>query len=506
MEKILTFDVGTTAIKTCLFGRDMSLVAIRTDEYDLVTENGAVELPADTYWNTMCRAVAGIAGEADLADVQAICLTTQGETLLPVDAEGKPLHNAVVWLDDRAQAQAEQISGAVTAQALYHRTGVTDMNGFVPLAKLLWFKQERPDIYEYAHKFLLLEDHLLQRLTGQFVTEKSLLTSTAWYDIRHDCYWSELLEKLGLDEKKLPAILDCGQCVGTLTARAAGDLGLSTQVQVFAGAMDQIAAAIGGGGMGEGVVTATVGTAMVLTSAISSMDDCTDESLIVYRGIRKDQYVILPLCNTAGAVFKWYKDHLSSLMAAQCKQTGADVYDRLCEEAAQSAPGARGVTLLPYFAGSMQPNLVPQAKGVFYGIGLTTDHKDMTRAVLESIGYMLRENLEMLGRFGKRPQKVHFFGGGAKNPVWNQIIADITGVELVLLEQSECGSLGAAMLGAVSMGWYGSVEEAQSRNAVRTVVRPNPELFEAYDAGYRRYETLLKTMIPVFDVLKGDSL
>ena len=424
--------------------------------------------------------------------------------MIPVDAAGVPLHNAVVWLDDRAKDQAEQIRKTVTPKELYGRTGVTDMNGFVPLAKLLWFRQEQPNLYESTYKFMLLEDYLLYRLTGRFVTEKSLLTSTAWYDIRHDGYWTELLQKLGLDAEKLPEILDCGQLVGTLTSQAALDLGLSTQVQVFAGAMDQIAAAIGGGGIGEGVVTATVGTAMVLTAAIPSMDDCTNSDLIVYRGIRKGQYVLLPLCNTAGSVFKWYKDHCSALLAAQCRQTGEDVYDLLCREAADSAPGANGVILLPYFAGSMQPHLIPEAKGVFYGLSLTTEHKDMTRAVLEAIGYMLRENLEMLQKFGKRPARIHFFGGGSKNPMWNQIIADITGVELVLLEQSECGSLGAAMIGAVSMGWYCSVEEVQRCNAVRGVVKPDPKLRGVYDAAYRRYQILLKTMIPVFNELRGD--
>ena len=125
----------------------------------------------------------------------------------------------------------------------------------------------------------------------------------------------------------------------------------------------------------------------------------------------------------------------------------------------------------------------------------------MTRAVLESIGYMLRENLEMLERFGKRPEKVHFFGGGSKNPVWNQIIADITGAQLVLLEQGECGSLGAAMLGAVQMGWFKTLEEAQSRNTVRQVITPDATNKAAYDEAYGRYLKLLNTLIPM---MKGE--
>jgi len=498
VDTILTFDVGTTAIKTCLFDKALTCLAIRTDEYTLSTENGTVELDSAVYWNTICHAVAQIKKDTPDANVQAICLTTQGETMIPVTEDGTALHRAVVWLDDRAKTQAEEIAKILPTKQMYDLTGVTDMNGFVPLPKLLWFKQEKPEIYEKAYKFLLVEDFVINRLTGKFVTEKSLLTSTAYYDIRNDRYWTELLDQLGLDVAKLPEILDCGGFVGTLCEKAQADLGLGSEVKVFAGAMDQIAASLGGGGMQEGVVTATVGTAMVLTSAISSMDECTDESLIVYRGIQEKQYAILPLCSTAGAVFKWYKDQCSALTVEQAKKTGADPYDLLCEEASRVAPGADGVLHLPYFAGSLQPTLLPDAKGVFFGLGLTTNHASMTRAVLESIGYMLRENLEMLKSFGISPKRVHFFGGGAKNHIWNQIIADITGVELVLLEQSECGSLGAAMMGAVSMGWYDTIAAAQTQNKVKHIVYPNAELKDTYDNVYARYQTLFKTLTPMF--------
>ena len=505
MDAILTFDVGTTAIKTCLFDRNLSCLAIRTDEYTLSTESGTVELDSAVYWDTICHAVTQIKKDTPDAKVQAICLTSQGETMIPMTEDGTALHRAVVWLDDRAKTQAEEISKILPTKEMYDRTGVTDMNGFVPLPKLLWFKQEKPEIYEKAYKFLLVEDFVIHRLTGKFVTEKSLLTSTAYYDIRDDHYWVELLEQLDLDVAKLPEILDCGGFVGTLSESAQKALGLDADVKVFAGAMDQIAAAIGGGGMQEGVITATVGTAMVLTSAISSMDECTDESLIVYRGIQENQYAIVPLCSTAGAVFKWFKDQCSADVVNTCKESGKDPYDVLCEEASKVAPGADGVIHLPYFCGSLQPVLLPDAKGVFFGLGLTTNHASMTRAVLESIGYMLRENLEMLRTFGIHPRRIHFFGGGAKNPIWNQIIADITGAELVLLEQSECGSLGAAMMGAVSMGWYDTIADAQLQNKAKHIVYPNAALQETYDKAYQRYQTLFKTLTPMFENMKGEQ-
>ncbi len=495
---ILTFDIGTTAIKTCLFDEALQLLEKRTDEYDLIGESGIVEQESEVYWQTMCRAVASIRERTPLDTVEGICLTTQGETLTPVDRDGKPLHRSLVWLDDRAGEQAKRILQRLPVEKLYRHTGITDMNGFVPLAKLLWFKEQRPEIYEATDKFLLLEDYLLHRLTGRFVTEKCLLTSTAYYDIRNDCYWDEALDALGLDKNKLPQALECGELVGTLTEEAARTLGLACSVKVFTGAMDQIAAALGGGGLVSGVATATIGTAMVLTSCIDSMEECAHSALTLYRGFRKDQYVLLPYCSTAGAVFKWFKDQVCSEEAAACTDSGQDVYDLLCAYADEVQPGADGVILLPYFAGSLQPELIPEARGVFFGLDITTGKKTMTRAVLESMGYMLRENLQMLGQFGLPIDRVHFFGGGAKNPIWNQIIADITGAQLVLLEESECGSMGAAMLGAVSLGWYPTLAEAQKKNGVRSVVYPDPTKKEVYDRAYARYQQVFHAVKTLF--------
>ncbi|MCI9306709.1 MAG: hypothetical protein HFI28_09610 [Lachnospiraceae bacterium] len=505
MGTILTFDIGTTAIKTCLFDETLKLLKKRTDEYNLTDEDGLIELESEVYWETICHAVSTIGDGELLKTVEAICLTTQGETLIPVDRKGTPLHRAIVWLDNRAESQSEEIRKRIPREEVYRLTGVTDINGFVPLAKLLWFKEKRPEIYKNTYKFLLLEDFLLYRLTGRFVTEKSLLTSTGYYDIRHDCYWEELLDMIGLEAEKLPKILDCGQQAGALHKRAAMELGLSEDAKVFAGAMDQIAAAIGGGGMREGVVTATIGTALVLTSAIPSMDDCSDSSLILYRGIKEGQYAILPLCSTAGAVFKWFKDQFCQWEIEECGREGTDIYDKLCAYAKEVPAGAKGVLLLPYFAGSFQPLYIPEAKGVFFGLGVTSDKKVLVRAVLESIGYMLRENLEMLRKFGISIKRLHFFGGGSKNMIWNQIIADIADVELALPEQEECASFGAAVLGAVSMGWYESVEEAQDCNSVRRIVRPDPLKKDIYDKIYARYKKLLNSVMPIFEEIKGED-
>lgn len=493
MVEYLTFDVGTTAIKTCVFDEKLKMLSKYSDEYDLITQGDLVELDPESYWETIKKAVKRTAEKQDLSSLKAICLTTQGETMIPIDRGGNALSNAVVWLDQRAKKQAEKIQEVLDGmgeKVLFKTTGLPEMNGYTPLAKYLWFKEEKPEIYDKTDKLLLLEDYLIFRLTGKKVSEKSLLTSTAWFDIRRDCYWSELLQKLGLSEEKLPDALDCGKTVGPVSPASAKELGLPEDALVVTGAMDQIAAAIGGGGLKDNIVTATVGTAMVMTSAVPEKNAFQDDAMTVYRGFRKGQYVLLPFTNTAGVVFKWLKDTVFAEFAAACKDAGKDVYTELCEMARDVPPGANGVTLLPYFAGSTRPRNYPDAKGVFFGLQIGSDRKVLVRATLESIGNMIRENLEMLKGLGAEAEKVQFFGGGSKNPVWNQIIADISQVTLVKPEEEECGSLGAAILASCGIGASDSVETAQDCNPARLTIQPDPSMKEIYDRAYDRYQAL----------------
>ena len=491
MNHYLTFDYGTTSIKACLIDAELRMLAQCIEEYDLLTDDAKIEMNSEEYWNAMRRAVTQLRRRASLEQVAAICITTQGETMVPVDERGNALCNAVVWLDSRADAQAEEIASLVSAQTFYQETGLTETGGALPLSKLLWFREAQPEIYRRAFRFLLLEDFLVMRLTGRFVTEASLQTSTGWYSLRRGGYWTELLQSLGLDVKKLPELLSCGADAGTLRPQAAQALGLSPGVRVVMGAMDQIAAAIGGGGLQPGILTATVGTALVMTALYPSQA-LPQPPMIVYQGCTPAQRVLLPFCPAAGVVFKWLKDTVFPAEARACAQRGENIYDTLCALAQKAPPGAGGVTLLPCFSGSLQPRLLPEASGVLFGLTLNTGRAELVRAVLESVGFLLRENLELLRALGVPARQVHFFGGGSKNAFWNQLIADVTGTELVLLEQSECGSMGAAMLASVRLGDQPDLAAAQRCSKIAQIVRPNAEAHAAYEPFYRRYQQVFQ--------------
>lgn len=506
MDLILTFDIGTTSVKTCIFNKELSILGSSTLEYQLVTPApGIVELPPEIYWDTCRKGVAGAAADAgvSLADVKAISITTQGETMIPVDAQGNALHNAIVWLDERAHGEAADISAHFDTETFYAHTGVPECNGYCPVSKLLWFRRNKTDIYDAAHKFLLLEDFIIQRLTGRFVTEKALLCTTGYYDIIEDHYWHEMLTAMELDIVKLPEALECGTVVGKLLPTVAEELGLNPEAVVITAAMDQTAAAVGAGNLIPGIVTETTGTAMCIGATADHPDMHHPARITVYRHIYPGKYLLLPVCMTAGMVFKWFKDTFCQEEARQAEAEGISVYDLLGNQAAQVPAGANGLTLIPYFTGVIQPDNDPNARGIFLGVGLDTKKPEFVRAIFEGIAYMLRENLSLIETVDEqRITAVRSLGGGSKSRIWRQIKADVCGVEIDSMAESECTSLGAAILAAVALGYYADASSAAAvANALGEQLFPDESKKELYDKGFARYQRVWQQCRPIFNEL-----
>lgn len=501
MRYILTFDIGTTAVKTCLFDESLRCVSSANEEYTLITGPGnTVELDPETYINA-CRS--GIRATAEkeglLSQVAAVCITTQGETLIPIDEAGQPLRNAIVWLDTRAEAEAAFIKTLPFAADLFRKTGIPTMEATTPLAKLLWIKNHQPEIYEKTAKFLLLEDYIIYRATDVIVTEKVLMGTTGFYDIRNQRLYREALEQTGIDENKIPQIVDCGTVVGKLTKYVALHTGLPEGIPVVAGAMDQVAAAIGGGNLREGVVTETTGTCM---SIMTSADERCFElggNVCVYPHVLPGKYYIIPFCMTAGVVLKWFKDEFCAEEIKQAKRAGRSAYKGLDDLAATCPPGAGGLLLIPYLNGILQPESKPEMRGVFFGVSLDTKKPQFIRAIFEGVGFMLRENLELIESMGIQVKEIRSFGGGSNSVLWQQIKSDISWRKISTMRQAECASLGAAILAAVAIGIYPDLDTAAKVNTVARSCIPDPGNAEIYDGLYRRYLRVLEATKALYD-------
>lgn len=502
MKKILTFDIGTTSVKTTLFNEDLKAVAYSNEEYELITGGkGIVELEAEKYWEAVKSGIESIFRNSDInrEDICVIAVTTQGETLIPLDSEGNALRNAIVWLDGRAAKESEFINEKYSKEKFYSRTGIPECTGLCPVSKLLWIKNNEPDVYKNTYKFMLLEDYIIYKLTGRFVTEKSLLCTTGYFDIQTDELWDEMLESIKIDKDKIPEPLECGEIVGPLTKGAAAFLGLREDTLVATAAMDQTAGAVGAGNLFPGIVTETTGTALGLAATAENPDFNEPLRVILYRHIYKNLYLYLPVCMTAGIVLKWFRDEFCMEEFKQGAREGRSVYAILDEIVENTPPLSNGLVLLPYFTGVIQPDNNPLAKGVFFGVGLETKRNHFIRSIFEAVAYLLRENIELVESIIKTDiNEIRSLGGGSNSKVWLKIKSDVNGKRIVSMVENECTSLGAAILGAVAIGMFESAEKAAATaNGIKDRYTPDPVLTEQYDEGYATYREIylrLKTL------------
>ena len=500
MKYFLTLDVGTTAVKAGLFSEFLKAVSFRIREYTLLTpQTDFVELDPEIYWDNACAAIREVLAEAGInpKDVVSLTCTTQGETLIPVDKDGRPLHNAILWLDARAKKEARWICEKMDRLLVYQRTGLPEVNGYTPVAKLLWIKNNLPKVYEEAEKFLLLEDYLVYRLCGQFVTNPALMCTTGYFDILGDVLFEEMFHVCGLNKQKIPTVRPCGAVVGTLHPTAAESLGLPGLVKVTTGAMDQVASAIGSGNITKEIVTETTGTCQAVAATVDKSVFPSWSPVTYYSHAIKGKLLKIVINQTAGIAYKWFRNEFCQDFI----NSGDDAFRLMDELAANEPVLSRGLSLFPHMTGMQFPKTDESVRGVFFGVGLHTTRGCFIRAIMEGVGYMLRESMEEMQL---APTRVISLGGGARSSIWGQIKASICKTDFLVLENQESTSLGAAMLGGLAVGMFGSLEAASGQLAVARSFSPDALDSIQYETGYKEYLNMYDQFAPLFQKRNGE--
>lgn len=489
----ITVDLGTTSVKVCAINEVFAILCYEAMEYSLITEGNRVEVEPETYWKVTKDAIIKVIANIDSKKIEGITITSQGETMIPVDEKGVPLYNAVVWLDNRAEEQAEKIKSIVKEEEFFEHTGVPECNGLCPVSKLLWFKEKETKIYEKTKYFLLLEDYLIFKLIGSYVTEKSLLSTTGYFNLITDCVWEELLDRIGIDSQKIPPVCECAKEVGMIQKEIATELNLPFDVRVVTGAMDQVCGAIGAGNLVQGMVTETTGTALCIGATVKKEAIETKYKIPVYRHYDKELFLLLPVCMSAGMALKWFKDNFCKEEEKQALKEGISVYDILNDYAMQAEILSGGMIFLPYLSGSIQPYYNPNLRGSFQNIGLHNNKNDFVRSIMEGIGYMLKENLLLLEEVtGEKTNKVISMGGGAKSPIWCEIKANINDILIEVDQEEEMTSIGAALLCALGLGHHKSMEEMQTKRSKKTKkYSRQDEQVKVYREGFQCYQRYL---------------
>ena len=457
-------DIGTTSVKAAVFNETLEEKITLTADYTLDSHGDIVEFDGESYWTIVKGEIEKVKREMG---VDALAVDTQCETLILTDADGNPVRPAIVWLDNRAVEEAEIIEKHFGHKKVYEVTGQPEITATWPACKLLWVKRNEPEVWAKTKKVFLLEDWILFKLTGRFISEKTLQSSTIYFDIHKAEWWQEMLDFIGVDKSMLPELYSSAKEVGEYEG-----------IKVVTGAIDQIAGAIGAGVVKKGIVSEMTGTTMVIFMPSDTVPAYDEKSIVPCHYNFDDKYCLLSWTPTAGMALKWFKNAL-------CENFSF----RELDELADSVPaGSDGVTFLPYLCGSTMPKYNPAARGSF--TGLTTEHHrgHFVRSVMESVTCMLKANLDYLGL---DVEEIRAMGGGANSPLWCQMKADMTGKKLVTLKNKETACLGSAILAGVGVGAFESVEKAAEMIQLGRVYESKGTDYTECFERYQSYDKIL---------------
>jgi xylulokinase len=489
MELLLAIDAGTTSVKAGLFAPDGSCLGVGRQEYQLETPAAdRVQLDPEVYWQACVKTVREALRQSGMTHprVKALGVSSQGETTITLDAQGNVIYPALVWLDNRATAQASFLAERF-AQEVYSRTGIPEIGPTWSACKILWIRENEPDVFSRAHKFLLVQDYLIYRLTGRIVTDGSVSCTTLYFDIVRKTWWTDLLHAIGIRTDQLPELVEPGTNVGTLSPEAAEQLGLTPETCVVTGGMDQAVGAIGAGNFKPGKVSESTGAALAIQATIT--DPMIDRSGVVpvYCHSVPGRYLFVPVCPTAGMAFKWLRDSFFRDEVERADGEQTDAYDRLTRLAEPIPPGSDGLIMLPHLMGAFSPEPNLLARGSFTGFTLHHTRGHFVRALLEGVAFLLKRNIEYIERTGMAIPEILTTGGGSRSRLWNQIKANVCNRPIVTLANEETALLGDAILAGVACGLFPSIEEGcNSMVAVKESIEPDGNA-RAYIEPYRLY-------------------
>ncbi len=477
MSVYLSVDLGTTGCRSILFDQNLCELSAAYEEYGLITpKENWVEQDAQLWWELMVRTAQSAISQSDInpLEIKAISISSQSETLVPVDKDFKPLCNAISWLDNRTGEEVEEIVKDFGNDKICRVMGKPATTTYT-LPKLLWLKKYQPKIFNGAYKFLMPMDFLIAKLTGHCITDHSMASGTLLYDIKNLCWYKEFLEHYGIDENKLPEITFAGSTAGKILPEVAELLGLSPECTVAVGAQDQKCAALAAG-LRDGVMTISLGTATAIEKRWHEAKTEENHGVSWCGYVEENAFVTEGVINTAGTCLRWVRDQFFK----------GEKYRLIDEEALAALKRGSSLLFYPHLSGAGDPDFYPESTGVFYGIGLATNRGDFALAVMEGITFQIRVILEAMEAYGNVHTLI-IFGGGAKSELWSQIIADATGLKIAILKTPEAAGAGAAMLAAKAVG-----EDLEPLD-IQHIYEPS-ERCEAYNKKYAKFREIEKKL------------
>ena len=483
-------DLGTSAVKLLLMDETGHIHKIVSKEYPLYFPNPgwSEQKPEDWYEQSMAG-LKELLSECDKSKVAGISFGGQMHGLVILDSDDNVIRPALLWNDGRTYEECDYLNNVIGKDKLSEYTANISFTGFTA-PKILWVKNKEPENFARIAKIMLPKDYLAYKLSGVHCTDVSDASGMLLFDVKNRCWSKEMMEICDVKEEQLARVFESYEVVGTLKPDVADELGLSTDVKIIAGAGDNAAAAVGTGTVGDGRCNISLGTSG--TIFISSDRFGVDENNALHSFAHADGHYHLMGCMlSAASCNKWWMEEIM-----QTK-------DFAGEQKAIEKLGENHVYFLPYLMGERSPHNNPNARGTFIGMTMDTTRADMYQAVLEGVGFALRDSFEVAKSLGIKIERTKICGGGAKSPLWKKIIASVLNVKVDVIKAEEGPALGGAMLAAVGCGEFASVEEAADKLVkVIDTVEPDAELTAKYDERYNQFRQIYPTVKPVFDIIK----
>ena len=493
MSYLIGVDLGTSGTKTVIFDSNGNPLASKTVEYPLYQpKNGWAEQDPADWWHAACEGMKFVIAKSGVkaSDIKGIGISGQMHGLVMLDKSGNVLRKSIIWCDQRTAEECKEITSKVGSDRLIQITANPALTGFTA-SKILWVKNNEPDLYEKCAHILLPKDYVRYMLTGEFATEVSDASGMQLLDVPGRKWSDEVLSKLGIDKALLAKVYESPEVTGKVTAAAASLCGLAEGTPVVGGAGDNAAAAVGTGTVEDGIAFTTLGTSGVVFAHTDKLSIDPKGRVHTFCCAVPGAWHVMGVTQAAGLSLKWFRDNFCSDEMVTAAGMGKDPYYLMDKQAERIPIGCDRLLYLPYLMGERTPHLDPDCRGAFFGLSAMHTRQHMLRAVMEGVVYSQRDSVEVLRGMGVKINDMLACGGGGTSPLWRQMLADVYACPVKTVVSKEGPALGVAILAAVGTGLYSSVQEA-CRQLIKTNEPQNPiaENSLVYEKYYKMYTRL----------------
>lgn len=489
---LIAHDLGTSGDKATLFGTDGTVVNSYTAAYPVhfFGANCAEQSPSD-WWDAVCAATKKVLEGIDPARVAGISFSAQMQACLLVDADGIPLRPAIIWADQRAEAQAGILEEKIGGDEIYRITGHR-LSAAYSIEKLMWLKEHEPECYSRAYKMLQVKDYIIFRLTGVFVTDCSDASGTNAFALDNRQWSERIIGAAGVRRELFPEVRESVHIAGGVTGAAAKQTGLAEGTPVVCGGGDGPCSAVGAGCVRDGELFTTFGTSAWIGGTTGRKFVDEDKTLFCFAHVIPGKYMPCGTMQAAGSAYSYIRKLFC----------GGSSYEETNDMIRRSPVGARGLIFLPYLLGERSPRWNPDSSGCYLGIRMRHQRGDYLRAAIEGVGM----NLELILRAYRKKMEVPdmiFTGGGAKGDIVCEILSDIYGIPLRTPGNVEgATSVGAAVIAGVGTGIYRDFQVAKEFMKIERSYMPVPEHVKRYEEWKPVFDMAYERMLPVYEELR----